>query len=139
MTTPEVSVDKAQVRVAVTVANESDSDRDAMVAVGSGQQMVSVKAHETKTVTSTYFIKNPQLWSPESPTLYEAKVELKEAGATIDQQTAKYGIRTFSFDAENGFVLNGQKVLINGACVHHDDGVLGAMAFDAAEIRKATR
>ena len=136
VTTPEVSVDKAQVRVAVTVANESDSDRDAMVAVGSGQQMVSVKAHETKTVTSTYFIKNPQLWSPESPTLYEAKVELKEAGATIDQQTAKYGIRTFSFDAENGFVLNGQKVLINGACVHHDDGVLGAMAFDAAEIRK---
>ena len=136
VTTTEVSADKAQVRVAVTVANESDSDRNAMVAVGSGQQMVSVKAHETKTVTSTYFIKNPQLWSPESPTLYEAKVELKEAGATIDQQTAKYGIRTFSFDAENGFVLNGQKVLINGACVHHDDGVLGAMAFDAAEIRK---
>ena len=136
VTTPEVSADKAQVRVEVKVANESDRDRNAMVAVGSGQLMVSVKAHETKTVTSTYFIKNPQLWSPESPTLYEAKVELKDAGVTIDQQTAKYGIRTFSFDAENGFVLNGQKVLINGACVHHDDGVLGAMAFDAAEIRK---
>jgi beta-galactosidase len=136
VTTPEVGADKAQVRLEVTVVNESDRDRNAMVAVGSGQLMVSVKAHETKTVTSTYFIKNPQLWTPESPTLYEAKVELKETGTTIDQQTAKYGIRTFSFDAENGFVLNGQKVLINGACVHHDDGVLGAMAFDAAEIRK---
>ena len=54
----------------------------------------------------------------------------------IDRQTAKYGIRSFSFDAEKGFVLNGQPVLINGACVHHDDGILGSMAFDAAEIRK---
>ena len=50
--------------------------------------------------------------------------------------SVKFGIRSFSFDAENGFILNGKKVLINGACVHHDDGVLGAMAFDDAEIRK---
>ncbi len=61
---------------------------------------------------------------------------MKENGTTIDRQTAKYGIRSFSFDAERGFVLNGKKVLINGACVHHDDGVLGARAFDDAEIRK---
>ena len=136
VTTPEVSADKARVQVDVTVQNESDRDRNAMVAVGSGQLMVSVKAHETKNVTSTYYVKNPLLWSPESPTLYEAEVELKENGTIIDRQTAKYGIRTFSFDAENGFVLNGKKVLINGACVHHDDGVLGARAFDDAEIRK---
>ena len=136
VTTPEVSADKARVQVDVTVQNESDHDRNAMVAVGSGQLMVSVEAHETKSVTSTFYVKNPLLWSPESPTLYEAKVELKENGTIIDRQTAKYGIRSFSFNAENGFVLNGKKVLINGACVHHDDGVLGARAFDDAEIRK---
>ena len=136
VTTPEVSADKARVQVDVTVQNESQADRNATVVVGGAQLMVAVKAGESKTVTTTLFVNNPRLWSPESPTLYEAKVELKEAGNVIDNATARYGIRSFSFDAENGFVLNGQKVLINGACVHHDDGVLGAMAFDDAEIRK---
>ena len=136
VTTPEVSSDKARVQVDVTVQNESQTDRNATVVVGSAQLMVAVKAGESKTVTTTLFVNNPRLWSPESPTLYEAKVELKEAGNVIDNATAKYGIRAFSFDAENGFVLNGKKVLINGACVHHDDGVLGARAFDDAEIRK---
>ena len=76
------------------------------------------------------------MWSPENPYLYTADVELKENGTTIDSKQVKHGVRTFSFDAEKGFVLNGKPVLINGACVHHDDGILGAMAFDAAEIRK---
>lgn len=136
VTTPEVSADKARVQVDVTVQNESQADRNATVVVGGAQLMVAVKAGESKTVTTTLFVNNPRLWSPESPTLYEAKVELKETGNVIDNATARYGIRSFSFDAENGFVLNGQKVLINGACVHHDDGVLGARAFDDAEIRK---
>ena len=136
VTTPEVSAEKAKVQVEVSVQNESQTDRNATVVVGGAQLMVAVKAGESKTVTTTLFVNNPHLWSPESPTLYEAKVELKENGTVIDHATAKYGIRSFSFDAENGFVLNGKKMLINGACVHHDDGVLGARAFDDAEIRK---
>ena len=136
VTTPEVSIDRARVQVDVTVQNESQADRNATVVVGNAQLMVALKAGESKTVTTTLFVNNPRLWSPDSPTLYEAKVELKEEGIVIDRQVGKYGIRSFSFDAENGFVLNGQKMLINGACVHHDDGVQGAMAFDDAEIRK---
>ena len=136
VTTQEVNANEARVQVEVTVQNESQADRNATVVVGSAQLMVAVKAGESKTVCTTIFVKNPQLWAPESPTLYEAKVELKEADIIIDNAKVKYGIRTFSFDAEKGFVLNGKKVLINGACVHHDDGVLGAMAFDDAEIRK---
>ena len=136
VTTQDASAEKAIIKVEVAVANESDRQRSAMVAVGNGMLMVTVPANQTKTVTTTYIVRNPQLWSPDSPRLYETKVELKEAGTVIDKQTVKYGIRTFSFDAEKGFVLNGQPLLINGACVHHDDGVLGAMAFDAAEIRK---
>ena len=136
VTTPEVSAAKAKMQVEVTVQNESQADRNATVVVGGSQLMVAVKAGESKTVSTTLYVNNPRLWSPESPTLYEAKVELKENGTTIDNATAKYGIRSFSFDAEKGFVLNGKPLLINGACVHHDDGVLGAMAFDDAEIRK---
>ena len=136
VTTPEVSAAKAKMQVEVTVQNESQADRNATVVVGGSQLMVAVKAGESKTVSTTLYVNNPRLWSPESPTLYEAKVELKENGTTIDNATAKYGIRSFSFDAEKGFVLNGKPLLINGTCVHHDDGVLGAMAFDDAEILK---
>ena len=136
ITTHEISADKAIVKVEVTVANESDRDRNTTVGVGSGMLMVAVPARQTKIVTTTIAVRNPRLWSPDDPYLYETKVDLKEAGKVIDEQHARYGIRSFSFDAEKGFVLNGQPLLINGACVHHDDGILGAMAFDAAEIRK---
>ena len=136
VTTHDISAEKAIVSVEVTVANESDRDRNAMVVVGSGMMMVAVPARQTKTVATSYAVRNPRLWSPDDPYLYETKVELKESGIVIDEQRARFGIRSFSYDAEGGFVLNGKPLLINGACVHHDDGVLGAMAFDAAEIRK---
>ena len=144
VTTPQVSAEKATVNMEVTVQNESDKERTAIVAISSGQLefnrneplMVKVPAHGSKSVTTTCTVKNPQLWSVNNPHLYEVTVELKEEDAVVDRQKARYGIRSFSFDAENGFLLNGEPVLINGACVHHDDGILGAMAFDAAEVRK---
>lgn len=72
-------------------------------------------------------LKNVELWSPAHPKLYNIQV---------GELNVKHGIRTFSYNAQRGFLLNGQPTLINGACVHHDNGVIGAMAFDAAEIRK---
>ena len=136
VTTPEVSEQQARVQVEVTIANESQVDRNATVVVGAAQMMVAVAAGQTKTVSTTLTVNNPRLWSPENPALSEINVQLKENGKTIDNATTTYGIRSFSFDAERGFILNGKPVLINGACVHHDDGVLGARAFDDAEIRK---
>jgi len=153
--TPKVSEKEAEVSIPVNVNNASQSDRiiDAIeVTFNEGDFKM---APQTSHILKQYFehgytmhkasclivdfhftIANPHLWSPEDPHLYEAIVKLKSEGRVIDEQRVKFGIRSFSFDAENGFVLNGKKVLINGACVHHDDGVLGAMAFDAAEIRK---
>ena len=147
VTTPEVSADKATVNVEVTVENESDEERAATVVISGTQQKTSINellpvkvpAHGSKSVTGTFTVQNPELWSTDNPHLYEAAVELKESypgDAVIDRQKAKYGIRTFSFDTEKGFALNGKPVLLNGACVHHDDGILGAMAVDDAEIRK---
>ena len=136
VTTPEVSANKATVKVEVTVQNEGSNDQKGIVVVEGKHQEVSLKAGESKAVTFTYTINNPKLWSPESPYLYTAKATILTPSGTKGEAIVKYGIRSFSFDAENGFVLNGKKVLINGACVHHDDGVLGARAFDDAEIRK---
>ena len=46
------------------------------------------------------------------------------------------GIRTIEYDVDKGFLLNGKKVELNGGCIHHDNGILGAAAFDRAEVRK---
>ena len=153
--TPVVSEKEAQLSIPVSVDNASQTDRqlDAIeVTFNEGSfKMAPQTSHILKqyfehgytmhkasslTVDFHFTIANPHLWSPEDPHLYEAIVKLKSEGRIIGEQRVKFGIRSFSFDAEKGFVLNGKKVLINGACVHHDDGVLGAMAFDAAEVRK---
>ncbi|MBQ3858131.1 MAG: DUF4982 domain-containing protein [Prevotella sp.] len=136
VTTPEVSDNQALVQVEVSVANESPSNRNAIITIGGKELTVNLAAGETQTVRTQFTVNNPSLWSTEHPTLNNLNVQLKEKGNILDTQTVKYGIRSFSFDAEKGFILNGKKVLINGACVHHDDGVLGASAFDDAEIRK---
>jgi beta-galactosidase len=84
-----------------------------------------------KPIKKTIHVDNPHLWSPDDPYLYHTTIE-----AEGDVLPVTYGIRTIEYSAEKGFVLNGKPLLINGTCLHHDDGVLGAMAFDAAEIRK---
>ena len=69
--------------------------------------------------------------------MYTAHLTLaKDDGTVLDEMDVPFGIRTIEYDAKQGFRLNGQSILINGACLHHDDGVLGAMAFDDAEVRK---
>ena len=114
------------------VVNESSATASATVGIdGSNTQTVSLKAGESKKVEFTYTINNPRLWSPETPYLYTAEVSLNGKKS----ESVRFGVRSFSFDAENGFILNGKKVLLNGAW-HHDDGAIGAMAYDAAEIRK---
>ncbi|PWK21616.1 beta-galactosidase [Arcicella aurantiaca] len=81
-------------------------------------------------------LKNPQLWNIENPHLYKAKISLKQNGKTIDEYTQNFGVRSIHFEAETGFTLNGKNVKLKGACIHHDNGALGAMAIDRAEERK---
>ena len=70
------------------------------------------------------------------PNRYQAKVTIKKEAKSIDAVTTDFGIRTIDFSTENGFVLNGKKTLLNGGCVHHDNGALGSAAYDRAEERK---
>ena len=92
---------------------------------------VVMKDGTRKPLEKNLHVENPHLWSPDDPYLYHTTIE-----ALGDVVPVTYGIRTIEYSAKKGFLLNGKPLLINGACVHHDDGVLGAMAFDAAEIRK---
>ncbi len=136
VTTSEVSEKSATVDVAVTVVNESDRQRNITLNVNGKKSHMMLSPGEVTDFKAFFMVENPKLWAPDAPFLYQANIAIEESGKVVSEQTVNYGIRSFSFDAKKGFVLNGKPLLINGACVHHDDGVLGAMAFDAAEIRK---
>ncbi|MDP4270261.1 MAG: glycoside hydrolase family 2 TIM barrel-domain containing protein, partial [Bacteroidota bacterium] len=75
-------------------------------------------------------------WSPESPDLYQAQIQLINGNKIIDDSKTTFGIRTIKFSPENGFQLNGKAIKINGGCVHHENGCLGSAAYDRAEERK---
>ena len=71
-------------------------------------------------------VNNPVLWSTQHPNLYQLKTTLLQNGKIIDETTTSIGIRTFTFDPDRGFALNGQWMKMKGVCIHHDAGVLGA-------------
>lgn len=98
-----------------------------MSADGTHADSAAIRVTYADKLDETRILRNVELWSTNSPKLYDIQV---------GELTVKLGVRTFSYDSERGFLLNGQPTLLNGACVHHDDGVLGSMAFDAAEVRK---
>ncbi|MBE6330688.1 MAG: DUF4982 domain-containing protein [Bacteroidales bacterium] len=87
----------------------------------------------TRPLQQTIEVDEPRLWSPDDPYLYTTELSIPEG----DRIAVTYGIRTIDYSAEKGFMLNGKPLLLNGACVHHDNGIIGAAAFDDAERRKA--
>ena len=90
----------------------------------------------TPQIKTTLKVANPQLWSPESPYLYQVKLTRYEGKKVADVQTLKTGIRTISVSRNNGFQLNGITRKIKGVCLHHDLGPLGAAENKAALIRQ---
>ncbi len=145
--TPEVSAAEAKVNVQTNVLNQSKKTKQAQVEVllydaagrlvASGSENVSVKAAQSAPLSFDLSIANPQLWSPESPALYRAVIRVTdEKTDDVDETTTKFGVRSLAYNADEGFLLNGESVLLQGGCVHHDTGLLGAAAYNAAEDRK---
>ena len=71
-------------------------------------------------------VKNPVRWTVEKPVLYQVVVSLYEEDCLIEKRIEPVGFRTASFDANRGFLLNGEQVKLNGVCLHHDGGSVGA-------------
>ena len=81
-------------------------------------------------------IPDAEPWSPEYPNLYTAHITVSGQGKVLDSKDESFGFRTLAYSAEKGLLLNGKPVLLNGGCLHHDNGILGAAAYDRAEWRK---
>ena len=120
LTTPKRYIDEWSVNVATPDIHTVGINAEVVMEDGS-----------RKPVSKRIDVENPHLWSPDDPYLYHTTIE-----AEGDVVPVTYGIRTIEYSAEKGLLLNGKPIVLNGGCVHHDNGILGASAFDAAEYRR---
>ncbi len=95
----------------------------------------SVELGEDGTGAMTLEVPQPRTWSPDHPDLYRCRVDLAAGGNAVDHGETLFGIRTLAW-GDDGLLLNGDRIVLRGACIHHDNGVLGACAFADAEWRK---
>ena len=146
VTTCDADADFAVVEVATTVENHGRGLRTVTLTtelrnadgavVTTDQRPVSVPPGEPVVVRQRLTVAEPALWGPDSPTLYTAVVALQAGDAVVDDDMISFGIRTLQVDPLRGLRINGEQVLLRGACVHSDNGVLGAAAIDRADERR---
>ena len=146
VTTTDVSATKANVEVKTLLKNETNQPQNVKLKTelsnsskknsGSHQITVTLLANSEKQVVQNIVVAKPLLWSPETPNLYNAFVQVLHKNESMDANKIDFGIRSIKFTSEKGFQLNGKTIKLNGGCVHHDNGCLGAAAFDRAEERK---
>lgn len=91
---------------------------------------------ESGRVSTRMVVRHPRLWSPENPARYRLLTKLYKDNKLIDESTVKTGIRTIKVNVQGGFQLNGKSRKIQGVCLHHDLGPLGAAVNKAALIRQ---
>ncbi len=154
VTTPEITANEATAMIQVKLDNDSDADAtvtlDSQIfelnADGSQgkpvpaaplhNQEIKIAAHQPETMTAGIKFSNPKLWSLENPQRYVVVTTVTQDGKEIDRYETPFGIRTIQFTADHGFLLNGQRVPLQGVCDHHDLGALGAALNNRALERQ---
>ncbi len=146
VTTPEITEELAKVVLSTTVSNGSkensaievltkvlDENGRVLYEVQSSKEIAAGAEIEFKQNAT---VKKPSLWSPETPYMYSALTEIRKANELIDTYATPFGIRSFRFDADKGFFLNGQNVKLKGMCMHHGAGSVGAAVPDKVIERR---
>ncbi len=142
ITTPDIQNGKGTVDIQTTIYNKSGQNRLVHlitdIYASNNNLVASINsevdlAEETK-VEQSIEVESPDLWSVETPVLYTAVTRILEYGKEVDQYHTPFGFRYFEFTSDRGFFLNGERVQLNGVCLHHDLGPLGA-AVNLSSIR----
>lgn len=146
VTTKNADEGSAELVVETVVENEGDLSQTAHLIlnieddrgniVAADEIQVTTYRNESVKTIQRLCIKAPKLWSCDNPALYKYKVRLLEGDEIIDEDGGNFGIRTLGLDAKHGLRINGKETKLRGTCIHHDNGILGACAFEAAEVRK---
>ena len=146
ISTPEIDEAKAVVAISARIVNEDVSRARLSVRskildargseVATTSSPLTVRAGESAVVRQRAYVPSPRLWSVENPNLYRAVTEVWDGDERIDDLETSFGIRSLSLDPIDGLRINGTIVNLRGACIHHDNGVLGAAAIGRAEERR---
>jgi len=144
--TPSVNRHSAAVEVTTEVRNAGDSPADATLAteivdpdgqvVATAEREVFIGSDDDETVDQRLSVADPQRWSPGDPTLYTARTVLERDGDAVDESETTFGVRTFAWTTDEGFVLNGETRNLKGVNLHHDAGCLGAAVPERALERR---
>ncbi len=141
-------VDERATTVEVSTAVESDamapvSTRLSTELVDPGGEVVArdeipvtTRAGGSVTVRQMMVVSGPSLWNVDSPHRYTCRTRLLADGDELDTATTTFGIRSIEVDSARGLRINGAEVALRGACIHHDNGVIGAATIPRAEERR---
>ena len=133
---PRVARDAATFRIRTVIDNETgtpsacalesivlDRDGKPVQTVSASQEISSADRYE---FTQQAELEKPELWSPSQPYLYRLRSIVRVAGKVVDEYETPFGVREALFDAGRGFLLNSEHVKLNGVCLHHEGGAVGA-------------
>lgn len=136
LTTPEVSDEKASVKLEVTLENELGNESAVEVStqlinkngttVAEAKSQIIIDKNSQKKIIQDFEVNKPALWSTETPNMYKAITRVEKDGQLLDEYTTPFGIRSLRFEAQKGFFLNGKFTDVKGICLHHDGGLVGS-------------
>jgi beta-galactosidase len=136
VTTPHVSKEAATVQIKTRVRNDGARAARCTLATSvldpDGKTVQSAEAVQEVAAAGVYefvqqvTVAKPNLWSVANPYLYKVRSTVRVEDRVVDQYDTPIGIREAVFDADKGFLLNGEHVKLNGVCIHHDAGCVGA-------------
>ena len=163
--TKEVAEDMAFLEAQVDIGNATGQNRLVKVTVALSKEenpvgdktpeatvtrVIQVNAGKQETARMAVHLNHPLLWDSDHPNLYEVKVTATDLGIyrthfeagkenSVDEETVLFGIRTITADAVRGLRINGKTVKLKGGCIHHDNGLLGAVSLYESEARKVMK
>jgi beta-galactosidase len=145
VSTPDVDDRLAAVVVATDVVNGSVAARTVRLrteltcgdrSVGVEETPVTVRAGSTETVTQRLYVTDPSRWSVDHPILHACRTAVVDGGQELDSAVTTFGLRSLQVDPVRGLRINGERVHLRGACIHHDNGILGAATITRADERR---
>lgn len=133
LTTPYVSADKATVHLETELEGTSKGEEVTLVTKifdPAGKEVASdshlYKVYPGQSLSQNFILSKPALWTPDSPSLYQAQTSVIKDGKEVDSYSTRFGVRSVEARPGEGFYLNGEQIKFKGVCNHHDLGPLGA-------------
>jgi beta-galactosidase len=153
ITTPAVSDAEARIAIATTLTNADTRQRTVQLRqtlldryghpVRSGNRRLSdtrgditLMPGDTLAVQQTLTLPSPHRWDVDDPYCYTLLTELSAGGRVVESRRQRIGVRTYDFDADRGFSLNGRRMKLQGMCLHQDAGCLGVAVPDRGYERR---